>query len=314
MIKKILAASVVSALAVGSASAATIYENNGFKYVLKGDWQVQLRQKIGEDKGADMEFDDLELKNRVTYSLSDSLSAFGQLDYSFDKEGNNAGSDAADGGRLEEAYLGLDFGDVVLRFGKQNYSTDEFSVEKVYETVVEDDAFDLNDDAGDDVIRVDADFDGVFVSVSTDIKAEGNSSSDNNQSFDVFVSTSIGDADFAAGYQHYQEVGQSTVDAWGVSAVFDAGFATFGADYSSVEDTADVYNLVAVIPVAATTKVALGIQNLEAEVSSDDVNGWYANITHQFEGQKNVSMFAEVSDTDEDNADPGYLAGMRLKF
>lgn len=314
MKKIMLAAAIASITAATSVSAATIYEGNGLTYDLKGDWQVQLRQKVGDNTAADLEFDDLELKNRVTYALNDDLSAFGQLDYSFDKEANNASSDAADGGRLEEAYLGLDFGTVALRFGKQNYSTDEFSVEKAYETVVQDDIFDLNDDAGDDVIRVDANFDNVFVSISTDLEAEGNTKSDGNQSTDLFVSTSVAGLNLAAAYQSYQAAGKTSIDTWGVSATYDAGFATFGADYGSMQDTADVYNLVVVVPVAATTKAAIGLQNKELEGASSDINGWYANLTYKFAEQKNVSLFAEIADTDAANSDMGYLAGMQIKF
>jgi hypothetical protein len=304
-----------SIAALSSTQAATVYDGNGLKYDIKGDWQVQLRQKVGEDQKLDMEFDDLELKNRITYILNDKLTAFGQLDYSFDKEANNGASDAADGGRLEEAYLGLKFHNVAVRFGKQNYSTDEFSVEKAYETVVEDDVFDLNDDAGDDVIRIDATFANVFVSVSTDLKAEGNPNSDNKQSTDLFVSTSIADIELAAAYQSYKMPGTDAVDTWGVSAIYDAGFATFGADYGSMKDTAKVYNLVSTFSVTSTVKAAIGLQNIDDNGSGiDDVTGWYANATYKFPAQKNVSLFAEIGDTDEDNASIGYLAGMQLKF
>ncbi len=314
MKKILLVAAIASITAVGSVSAATVYEGKGLKYDLKGDWQIQLRQKVGDNQKLDLEFDDLELKNRVTYSLNKDLSAFGQLDYSFDKEANKAGADAADGGRLEEAYLGLKLGGVALRFGKQNYSTDEFSVEKAYETVVEDDIFDLNDDAGDDVIRIDAQFDNLYLSLSTDLEAEGNADSDGNQSIDLFVSTSVASTQLAVAYQHYQDAGASAVDTWAVSAVYDAGFASFGADYGSMEDTADVYNLVAAFPVAVTTRVAIGLQNLDEEGAATDVSGWYANVTYKFPEQQKVSLFAEVADSDEANSNLGFLAGMQMKF
>lgn len=314
MKKMLLVAAVASVSAVSSVNAATVYEGNGFKYELKGDWQIQLRQKVGANKDSDLEFDDAELKNRVTYDLDNGVSAFGQLDFSFDKEANNGGSDTADGGRLEEAYLGLAFGSVAVRFGKQNYSTDEFSVEKSYETVVEDDIFDLNDDAGDDVIRVDAQFDNVTVSVSTDMEAKGNINSDGNQSTDLFVAVSLDKIDLAAAFQRYQASGAASVNSWAVSASFDAGFATLAADYGSMEDTAEVYNLVAAFPVAPTSKVSIGLQNKELDGAATDVTGWYANLTYKFPTQKKVSLFAEIGDTDAPGSDLGYLAGMRLKF
>ncbi len=311
--KKILLVTAISSItAFSTAQAATVYEGNNLKYEVKGDFQVQLRQKVGKDKDLDIEFDDLELKNRVTYNLNDDLAAFGQLDFSFDRAANNGG----DGAKLEEAYLGLDFGAVAVRVGKQNYSSDEFSVEKAYEKVVEDDVFDLNDDAGDDVIRVDAEFENFFVSASVDLEAAGNSNSDNNESFDLFVSTSVDKLNLGAAFQHYQAAGASeSINSWGVQAVYDAGFATFGADYGSMESTANVYNLVSTFPLNSTTAAALGIQSIDYDTKSKaDVTGWYANVTYKFPAQKNISLFAEIGDTDADDSSIGYLAGMQLKF
>lgn len=303
---------VAIAAAFSSAQAATVYEGKGLTYEVEGDFQVQLRKKVGNDEDLDIEFDDLELNNRVTYTLNDNMAAFGQLNFSFDEAANNE----ADGATLEEAYLGLDFGAVSISVGKQNYSSDEFSVEESYETVVEDDIFDLNDDAGDDVIRVDAAFENFFVSASADLKAAGNSNSDNNESFDLFISTSIDNLSLAGAFQRYKEAGAvDSLNSWGVQAVYDAGFATFGADYGSMEDTANVYNLVSTFPINSTTNAALGIQRIDYEdKSKDDVTGWYANITYNFPEQKNVSLFAEIGDTDENDSSVGYLAGMQLRF
>ncbi len=80
MKKVALTTAIASAILAGSVQAATIYEGNGLKYDLKGDLQVQLRQKIGDNQDQDLEFDDLELKNRVTYNLNEGMSAFAQLD------------------------------------------------------------------------------------------------------------------------------------------------------------------------------------------------------------------------------------------
>ena len=87
-----------------------------------------------------------------------------------------------------------------------------------------------------------------------------------------------------------------------------------GYTLDSMEDTADVYNLVAVFPVAATSKVAIGLQNKDEEGAATDITGWYANVTYKFQEQKNVSLFAEIADTDKANSDLGYLAGMQFKF
>ncbi|WP_297305794.1 hypothetical protein [Neptuniibacter sp.] len=41
--KKLILASAIAALAANSATAATVYENKGLTFKIKGDWQVQLR-------------------------------------------------------------------------------------------------------------------------------------------------------------------------------------------------------------------------------------------------------------------------------
>jgi len=61
--KKLLLAVAVSTVAAGSVNAATVYEKDGFTYKLNGDFQVQLRKKIGDDTNEYVDFDDLELKN-----------------------------------------------------------------------------------------------------------------------------------------------------------------------------------------------------------------------------------------------------------
>ncbi|MCK7545928.1 hypothetical protein MLC59_17355 [Marinobacter bryozoorum] len=82
--KKLLLAAAVS-VAAGSANAATVYENGGLTYKVNGDFQVQFRQATGheDDNRAEIEYDDLELKNFVSYDLGKDLTAFGRLDFGF---------------------------------------------------------------------------------------------------------------------------------------------------------------------------------------------------------------------------------------
>ncbi len=75
--KKLLLAVAVSSMAAGSVNAATVYEKDGFTYKLNGDFQVQFRQATGFDERADVEYDDLELKNYVAYDLGNDMTAFG---------------------------------------------------------------------------------------------------------------------------------------------------------------------------------------------------------------------------------------------
>lgn len=309
MKKSVLALAISTLVFAHTSSAATIYDDDTLTYKLKGDWQIQLRDNASESRDLDVEFDDMELKNTVTYDLGNSLQAFGQLDFSFDKAAENQQS----GDKLEEAYMGLKYESVAFRVGKMNTSGDEFGVEAAYEKPAgtNEDQFEAMVDAGDDVLRVDADLDIVYLSVSHELEAEGNTSQ-GDSSTDLFVSTSFDALALAAAYQMYD----NNADSWGVSAQYDAGIASLGADYSvsdikGSDRNETTYNLVAIVKASQTTAFGLGYVNVDDDL--EKVDAWYANVSYRFPAQKNVTLFAEVSDSDAgDESD--ILAGMQIKF
>jgi predicted porin len=319
--KKLILAVSVAAVMTGSANAATVYEGDGLTYKLKGDFQVQLRQDVGEDQNLDVEFDDLELKNSIIYDLGNDMKAFGQLDFGFKKSANGKGSaQDVSGSQLEEAYVGLAFGKTAVSIGKQNFATDEFGVEAAYELESEGDRFEALATDGDDTVRVNMKLDNAFIAASYEIDAEGEDS-ENGESFDLFASTEVAGLELAAAYQTMKATPDSeSFDTWGISAGYDLDVVALAADYSSRDDnsSADIdteqYNLAAVIPVANTTNVAIGVVDTTSPVADDDFTEWYANVTYKFPTQKNVRLFAEIADTDGEGIDFGYLAGLRLKF
>jgi hypothetical protein len=86
-------------------------------------------------------------------------------------------------------------------------------------------------------------------------------------------------------------------------------------DETNVQAEQTLLNVVTTFDVASTTGVALGMRNYDEDVTGfEDVTEWYANVTYKFPAAKNVRLFAEIADTDADDADMGYLAGMRVKF
>lgn len=316
--KKLILASAIAALAANSATAATIYDDKGLTFKIKGDWQIQLRDDHKDSTDMDVEFDDLEIKNSVIYDLGNGLKAFGQLDFGF----KNAAEDKQNGDDLEEAYVGLQVNNVKVKVGKMDLAGDEFGVEQAYENGISEDQFDATSTSGDDVIRVEADLGSVTVIASHELESEGNSSA-NGEATDLFVAADFDAISVAAAYQNYQaSASADDQDTWGLSAEFDAGFATFGADYS-VTDTGsmdeEITNLAATFKVSKTTKVAVGYVMADSDAANADKDEWYANVTHKFAAQKNVSIFAEVSKVDDDaNAakydETSVLAGMRIKF
>lgn len=319
--RKLILAAIV-AVASGSASAVTIYEGGGFQYKVNGDIQVQLRQKAGDDNDPDIEFDDLELKNYVSYDLNDSMTAFGRIDFGFKDAAENKQS----GSKLEEAYLGMAFGDSSISFGKMDTAGDEFGITEVIEANTDKNRFDaVGATSGDDVIRLDADFDAIYLIASYELESEGNNS-ENGEHLDLYAATELSGLELSVAFQKWNEAdnaGDESVDTWGISAAYDFGIATLAVDYSesdsnvdTSENNADQYNLAAKFAATSTTDIAIGMTetSYDALLSMDDVTEYYANVTYKFPSYSNVSVFAEISNTDEDKTDMGYLAGMRIKF
>lgn len=317
--KKLILASAIAALAANSASAATIYDDKGLTFKIKGDWQVQLRDNASKTKDAEVEFDDLEIKNSIAYDLGNDLTAYGQLDFGF----KDAAEDKQDGDDLEEAYLGFKAHNMSIQVGKMDNAADDFGVESAIEESLGKDVFhEFGSYKGDDVIRFDADFDIARVAISHELEADGEDSS-NNESTEIFVEGGFEAVTLGAAFQTLKATPASnSVDIWGLSAEFDADFATFAVDYgvsdqgTSNNDVA-MTNLVATFNAAKNTKVSVGYMEHDYDAANMDEEAIYGNVTYKFPAQKNVSVFAEITHRDDDagtDYDLDLLAGMRIKF
>lgn len=322
-----LAACLAAGLAANPANATiTVYEKDGLKYKLKGDWQIQLAQNEvsdgagagagGDDQNLNLEFDDLEIRNIVSYDVGNGVTAFGEVHFSYNRQGDNASS----GNTFEEGFLGFDFGDHKIAFGRTNSAGDEFGVEKAYEGVgPADDAFNEIDDAGDDLIRYDGGFGPVSVAASYELEAEGEGSADGTF-FDIFAAVKFGPVKLAAAYQDYENAaGTTDKEGVGISASFKTGPADFGVDFSTVEennaDDIDILNVVAGFKAGPTGYIGVGY--VSQEQGNDELNGWYANYTYKFAKATNIRLIAEIGDNDGetaagDDTDLGYFLGMRI--
>ena len=311
MKKHILAIAVITATTATTASAVTLVEKDGLTYELGGDIQVQLQKDNGKDKHLYVNFDSLEFDNEVSYELSDDLTAFGEIKFDF-SDAANADEDQ-NGAELKDALMGFKYGNTSLSVGKQDYASDEFGVAEDYEMDSDDVAFDETD--GDDVILLNIDLEPVEIMLSTELQAKGEDS-EGEQSFDAFASVEIADLELAAAYQSREvEIDGDTLNTYGISATYDAGFATFAADYSEAEDTMKVYNFVTMFSATDSTDIALGYVNNKPESDEDeDVSEWYANITYEFPEFDDVKLFAEISNTDADDAEMAYVTGAKIKF
>lgn len=313
-------ATFLAAGVISSSANATIelYKKGGLSYKLKGDWQIQLEEDVAVNPDLDLAYDDLELKNIVQYDLGNGMTAFGEVHFSFDNAGNTENRDTT---RLEEAFLGIDFGDAKLAFGKTNSAGDEFGVEKAYEKVgVAEDGFEEVADKGDDLIRLDADLGPVTIASSVELEADGTNGTGTDESFfDFFMSTKIGELKVSAAYMDYNENPASgstanDADVTGLSFAYKASSFDVGADFSKVDynngTELDIVNFVAGFNTSSTTSIGLGINSQDDNTTK--VNGWYGNITYKFPKAKNVRLFAEIGDNDRTNVDLGYVLGLRI--
>lgn len=313
-------------MAAGAAQAATVYEKDGLTYKIKGDWQIQLRQDQGENQDLDVEYDDLEIKNYIGYEVAEGVTAFGELDFGF----KNA-ADKGESPHLEESYLGFAFSGAKVLFGKTGSAADEFGIAGSLETYVADDAFDaVGATSGDDLIKVSysQDMFGFIAAYELDPKSEHSSA--NGTFYDAYAYFTTMGFTVAAAYQNFQAVDEEILDEmtgevigmeypdsvniYGISAEYDADFVTVAADYSVAEDVSTVYNVFVSAPVETFT-FGVGFQAIDYDADDEeDVSGYYANVVYKFPTQKNVRLFAEIGNNDEDGSDLGFLAGMRILF
>ncbi len=341
--KKVLSTAIAASIvaAAGAAGAAVSYNNDNFSYTLKGDWDIRLSQDIGTDEELDMKFDDLEFKNRIEYALYDgAATAFGQVDFGF----KNAGNATSSSGHLEEAYLGfsvpMEAGSFDILMGKTASPADDFDVSVDIAGTVDTNAFPVS--SGDDLIKVSAAFGPVNVAAGYELEADGKSSGDGTF-FDIYADLSVAGATLVGVYQSFEPAGaDDSVDTFGVSVSYDAGFAALGIAYSSQEDAVDVTSVGLEVPLDAVT---LGVgYDLNDNEDGTENSGWYVNVTYAFPTASNVSLYAEIGDSDieeyveaeqpvapmlADNApmgpaaggsiksvdtDLGFLVGLRIKF
>lgn len=298
----------------GMAQAATIFKKNGFTYKLNGDFQLQFRQDPGVDQDLDLEYDDLELKNGVSYKVDDELTLLGRVDFGFKKAAEDPKNEK--GAHLEEAYLGAKFKNYTVIVGKTDGATDNFGVNCPIEKIVADHAFDaVGATSGDDLILAQAEFGNVIIVASHELEADSEKSSANGTFSDLFVSVDLSGFEFGAAYQVYEPQGSDSIDLYGVSLAYDASFAYLGVDYSVAKDIQSVWNICVKVPLNDTTKVQAGYVSQDFDSSAkEDVTGWYANAIYHMPSFKKISFFAEISDDDKKDSDMGFLAGARLKF
>ncbi len=298
---KVCLMAVIALLAASfTASAATVFEKDGTKLSLKGDYQIQLRQDIGEDEDLYVDYDDLTVTFDAKQELDYGWTAFGVLKMDWKGQAHGDADNAVD-----EGFVGVDFGMVSVSMGRLDWGSDDFEVEEAIEF---DGGYAVPEEMGSDSFRVDVDLDVVKAALSGDLEVE-----DNESAAEAYIYTGFKGLEAGVLYQNYKDNADAdSLDTIGVRAGYDFGPVYLGADYTT-NDNQDNANAVVVVPILSKTKIALGYGLKSPDAADeDDVNSWYANVVHKLGG--GVSVHAEIGDTDEDGTDMGYLAGLRFKF
>lgn len=311
---------VLAAMVCGSAQAATVYEKDGTKIDVKGDFQIQLRQKIGADEDPYFDYDDLTVGWYAKHKNEDGLTTFSHLKMDWKKQADGSAKAAVD-----EASIGIDYGMVKVHIGRIDWGSDDFYIDQSVE--IGDDKIATPEVNGYETIQAIVDLGLAELVLSADLEVDDNYSVAEAyvvtnpdkfgglelgvlfQSFDPDIVPAV-EADAAAGIAGSPAVKPDTVDTVGVRAAYSIGKVGLGADFTTNDDK-DVMNFAVKTKVTKAASIAAGYF-LESPDGGEDVGTWYANVKQKL--NKYTTVFAEVGDNDEDGSDLGYLAGMQVKF
>ncbi len=317
MKKTILAMAVPALLAAGTASAATVYDQDGVSVSIGGAAEVQIIQTYefdGEDKNLDVRLDDGELNFTTEVAVSDSLTAIGFFD--FENEGGSV--------KNSDLYAGLkgDFGKVTV--GRQTTMWDDTFINEDIELGIEGVDKGGFEASGDNVVKYKFENDDFWLGVAHDLDAwnKDAKANENNSHTDFGVGTTVAGVALS-GYYTTQEVkGGSDSDAWQLSAVYSMDAFTFGASYTDFEvdkkkdKSGNIVELLAGYGVG-DFQYYLGY-NFGENDNDDKGSNIYANVTYKM--HSNVKTYAEVGFAEKDpkggksDSANGFLVGLEVSF
>lgn len=291
-------------LFAGGSSAVTLHKDQDFTLRLDGDFQVQLLQAPGSDQEPGLDYDDLALKFGARYNVESDISAFGQLDMDWKKQGDGSDDDVVD-----EAFVGISIAKLTIALGRMPWGSDAMHAEQAIE-------FDAGsayaDTAGTDTVQLSFTAADVVAVLSAELEEAGDESAT-----DLHISTAIAGMDIAVAYQSYQpsqddseaSAGEKT-DTLGFYVHLEHGPAAFGFDYSS-NTALSAINASLSTAISSKTRAAIGATHLSPDQGDDEIH-WYANLRHKL--HKQVSAFVEIGNSNLSDSELGLVSGMRIKF
>ncbi|OOE57470.1 hypothetical protein BZG13_10530 [Salinivibrio sp. ML323] len=349
MKKTILAMAVPALLAAGSASASiNLYDANGVKVDASGSAEVQYMQEIGNNQDAKWRLDDGDVQFDTEVAVSDSLSAIAAVDFEF--ESADSVTDIDNGGKEQTRditgsngnvennvlYVGLkgDWGQFTA--GRQLLLMDDAGITKDYELA--ENAFGDGYNTHAQQVGKYVYDNGTFYGAATytdksdgfddgslgdnDVDDKGYLAGDDTRIYEARLGYRVADVDARVYYQKADNVDRTDdkeIDAYNFEIEY-AGIENVGlaasvgrvsTDNGSNDLDTDYMSIAADYTMGKTT-FAVGYDNKDVEDNASDVNGYYANVTYAL--HSNAHVYAEVGDSDGDEEDFGYVAGMEVKF
>ncbi|OOE65256.1 hypothetical protein BZG25_03155 [Salinivibrio sp. ML198] len=335
MKKTILAMAVPALLAAGSASASiNLYDAEGVKVDASGAAEVQYIQKIGNDRDGAWRLDDGDVQFDTEVTVSDKLSAIAAVDFEFE----GADEDTDTNGNVENnvLYVGLkgDWGQFTA--GRQLLLMDDAGITKDYELSVN--SFGSDYTHAQQVGKYVYDNGTFYAAATYTDKSDGfeddslGEAEDTDKGYygggdDIAIYEGrlgyrVADVDARVYYQKADNINRDSndsVDTYNFEVEY-AGIENVGiaasvgrksADLEGVDTDTDYVSIAADYTMGKTT-YAIGFDNQDVDGQQDDVNGYYANVTYAL--HSNAKVYAEVGDSDGDEQDWGYVAGMEVKF
>ncbi len=323
MKKTLIALSVL--VAAGSVNAATtVYENDGVKVGVHGEIAVHYEQaESTADVDAAILLDDVDFGFDVESAINEDMAVIASIDV---KGGEDADETGTEDFGYDDVWVGVKTGSVTAKVGKQVTLIDDFGLSN-------DQAFGL-DTAEDisgaftaketEVVRVDYDSGEMFYgSVDAVLKSDGDDTTDDEGTqYDLMAGVRFGDADVALTYSDSSDIAAVDYDGTfiGLKGAYTLGDVVLSAVYANTD--VEEYDITSYGANIQYTMDKFGfnfgiVQNnmnddVEDDFGAEDHSEYYANVTYAV--AKNATVFFEVQDSDEEDMDMGYAAGLKVKF
>jgi predicted porin len=308
-----LAIASATAIAATTATAATVYEDDGTTVKVSGEVDVQYRKKTTKDADAELRYDDVDLKLDYSYTDDSGITAFAYYGLDF-KGGDNKVS-------VGDVYVGIEASNVTLTVGDQSYASDEFGIGQDIEF-----GYDgaLGETGGDETVRVDYDMDALFLSASVDF-----AESDDETSFDIYASYTIADSITVAGtFQTQKDFdlnGNNQIDKeeedshayFGASVSYAQDGLEAGVEFShDVEGENSAIGASAAYDLSDKLTVGGGVGTYMAKEDEDSNTKVFGNVAYNVAGKATAygELQYDIVDDKADDTELGYAVGMKVKF